>query len=203
MRGTILWLVLLTFGSIAAASDEGLLAAQRGDFAAARAIWTAEATAGDAEAAFNLGWMYQNGDGVGKDLHAAFRWYEMSAEAGLAQAEAQVGFMYGNGVGVKRDIKEAIVWTGKAAKQGHKQSKANLGEMQAYLAAAYFSGNEELGLPANPVKSYMWSVLASENGDSFSESMAEATKSLLSPSDLIQANELVQSCRNSGYASCE
>lgn len=37
---------------------------------------------GDAEAEYNLGFMYENGDGVDVNLDEACRWYKMAANQG-------------------------------------------------------------------------------------------------------------------------
>ena len=41
---------------------------------------------GDAKAANNIGWLYQNGEFVDKDLKSAFRWYERALDQGLPAA---------------------------------------------------------------------------------------------------------------------
>ncbi|SUO96074.1 tetratricopeptide repeat protein [Suttonella ornithocola] len=42
---------------------------------------------GDAEAQFNLGWLYENGQGVTQDYNKACQWYEKAAAQGLAKAQ--------------------------------------------------------------------------------------------------------------------
>jgi TPR repeat protein len=46
---------------------------------------------GDAEAQFNLGVMYANGEGVPKDDVEAVKWYRKSAEQGYALAQFNLG----------------------------------------------------------------------------------------------------------------
>jgi TPR repeat protein len=64
-------IVALIFGSIgavvAADFDTGVAAAKKGDYAAALREWTPLAEQGDAVAQFNLGVMYQQGQGVSQD----------------------------------------------------------------------------------------------------------------------------------------
>ena len=42
---------------------------------------------GDAEAQFNLGVMYANGEGVTQDDKEAVKWYRLAAEQGNAEAQ--------------------------------------------------------------------------------------------------------------------
>jgi TPR repeat protein len=52
------------------------------------------AEAGDAEAQYNLGWMYSNGDGVPQDHKEAVKWYRLAAGQGHAEALVNLGNMY-------------------------------------------------------------------------------------------------------------
>jgi hypothetical protein len=71
------------------------------------------------EAQTDLGLMYANGEGVGRDYDEAVNWYRKAAEQGDAKAQNALGVMYHNGFGVKRDDKEAKKWFRKAAEQGY------------------------------------------------------------------------------------
>jgi len=46
-------------------------------------------------AQFNLGTMYENGEGVAKDKKTAERWYRKAAEQGYAQALSKLAEMEG------------------------------------------------------------------------------------------------------------
>jgi TPR repeat protein len=52
----------------------------------AAALYCQAARAGDADALFNLGWMYANGRGIGRDYDIAASLFERAAAAGHAQA---------------------------------------------------------------------------------------------------------------------
>ena len=84
---------------------------------------------GDAEAQFNLGVMYKNGDGVTQDYEKAVEWYQKAADQGYASAQFNLGVMYKNGDGVTQDYEKAVEWYQKAAQQGDAQAQFNLGEM--------------------------------------------------------------------------
>ena len=45
-------------------------------------------------AQYNLGVMYDNGDGVPQDYKEAVKWYRLAAEQGDASAQYNLGLMY-------------------------------------------------------------------------------------------------------------
>src|SRR6056300_1298156 len=62
---------------------------------------------GDAEAQFNLGRRYDNGEGVTRDNRTAVKWYSLAAEQGLADAQYSLAVMYEWGQGVTGDDRTA------------------------------------------------------------------------------------------------
>ena len=64
----------------------------------------------DAGAQFNLGVMYDNGEGVPQDYVEAMKWYHKAAEQGHAGAQFNLGLMYANGNGVPQDYAKAAKW---------------------------------------------------------------------------------------------
>ena len=69
-----------------------------------------KAEQGDANAQYNLGWMYDNGESTLKDSKQAFYWYKKSAEQENANAQQNLGWMYDNGEGTLKDSKQAFYW---------------------------------------------------------------------------------------------
>ena len=69
----LLLISLISSPSWGADFDKGLTAAQNGDFAAAFKEWKPLAEQGLAKAQFNLGVMYEYGDGVPQDYKEAVR----------------------------------------------------------------------------------------------------------------------------------
>ncbi|MBL3588487.1 MAG: hypothetical protein JMN24_01670, partial [gamma proteobacterium endosymbiont of Lamellibrachia anaximandri] len=61
--------VILLYSNVSQADrfDLGLIALQRGDFAEAFCIWNPLAVEGHKDAAYNLGWLYANGNGLRVD----------------------------------------------------------------------------------------------------------------------------------------
>ena len=58
---------------------------------------------GIAEAQYNLGLMYSNGQGVPRDDEEAVKWYRLAAEQGFAESQTNLGLMYGTGRGVEQE----------------------------------------------------------------------------------------------------
>jgi hypothetical protein len=78
---------------------------------------------GHAQAQFNLGVCYYNGEGVRKDAEKAAEWYRKAAEQGYAAAQFALSACYNSGEGVPRDMGQAVVWLRKAAEQGHAKAQ--------------------------------------------------------------------------------
>ena len=133
--------VLLGSVGVSASADfqKGLTAARNGDFVTALREWTPLAQQGSASAQYNLGLMYQKGDGVSQDYATAVKFYRLASEQGHISAQFHLGLMYQKGVGVPQDYKTAEKWWKLAAKQGDARAQTNLGML-------YGKG---LGIPKN------------------------------------------------------
>src|ERR1700730_5264276 len=108
-----------------------------GLFEKARHLWLPLAAAGDAEAALNLGLLYDLGRGVPPDSSTAYRWYRQAADAG-----------------VPRDGAEAALWYARAAAGGYNRA-------QYALAQLYAAGD---GVPRNPATAEAWYRAAAARG---------------------------------------
>ena len=73
---------------------------------------------GNADAQYNLGFMYANGLGVPQDEAEAVRWYRLSADQGNALAQNNLGLRYANGLGVPQDEAEPCVGIGSQPIRG-------------------------------------------------------------------------------------
>ena len=76
-----------------------------------------DAEAGNAEAQYNLGFMYRNGEGVPKDVAKAVEWFQKGAAQGYAEAQGGLGAAYALGWGVPVDLIRAYAWLNLAAAQ--------------------------------------------------------------------------------------
>ena len=93
-------------------------------------VWTVAdyreaAESGDADAQYNLGWMYDNGEGVVEDDKEAVKWYQKAADQGDAQAQSNLGFMYEKGQGVGQNNVTAYAWLNIAAANDNSFAKNN------------------------------------------------------------------------------
>jgi len=116
---SIFLLLLLTLHSVLAADfKKGLDAAKKGNFETALKEWRPLAEQGDSYAQYNLGLMYDYGEGVIEDDTQAVYWYRKAAEQGHAKAQYNLGVMYESGRGIAKDDTQAVYWFRKAAEQG-------------------------------------------------------------------------------------
>ena len=104
--------------------QQGLEATTRGDYQTAFKLWLPMAEQGYAGVQFNLGVMYENGQGVKQDYFEALKWYRKAAEQGDAEAQANLGSAYTAGRGVRQDDTEAVKWVTKAAENGSARQSA-------------------------------------------------------------------------------
>ena len=73
---------------------------------------------GDTRAQYNLGHMYDEGEGVPENDREAVKWFRKAAEQGYALAQYRLGFMYAFANGVGKDYVKAYAWANLAAAQG-------------------------------------------------------------------------------------
>lgn len=94
--------------------------------------YTVAANQGHSKAQNALGYMYEHGEGVEKDLNKAFYWYQKAAVSGNRNAQHNLAFFYYQGLGTSVDYKKAFEWYTKAASQGHPGAQNNLGVLYEY-----------------------------------------------------------------------
>ncbi len=147
---------LMTLSAPVAAQDfqKGLAAAQAGDFATALKEWKPLAEAGNADAQYNLGLMYTNGDGVPQDYKEAVKWYRLAAEQGYADAQTILVYVPIRRMAFLKTTTEAVKWYRLAAEQGDavcsKQSWCHVRNGNGVLQDKYMA--------------HMWYNIASANG---------------------------------------
>lgn len=148
-------LALLAFGLSATvvqaqSTKDGIEAWQRGENAAAVAIWKPLAEKGDADAAFNIGQAFRLGKGVPLDLAQAQNWFEKAARKGHVDAQTTLGLMLfqgGNRVSAMR-------WLNAAADAGEPRALLMMG-------TALYNGD---GIAADPVRAYAYVSRAAAQG---------------------------------------
>lgn len=109
----------------------GYQALAAGDYERALAEWRPLAQAGDARARAMLGFAYEHGYGVPRDVATAMVLYEQAAAQGLAVVQHDLGTRYFLGEGVPQDRTRAAAWWRRAAEQGLAAAQLNLGLVYA------------------------------------------------------------------------
>ncbi len=84
---------------------------------------------GFAPAQYNLGVMYDKGQGVRQNFKKAVNWYQKAAEQGHPEALYELGVMYAEGQGIEQDFIEAYKLLSIAAKAGRSGSKNQLDKL--------------------------------------------------------------------------
>lgn len=123
-----------------------------------------KAEKGNSIAQFNLGCLYESGEGVPKNLTKAIEWYLKSANQGLAQAQYNLAVIYAYGRDVPKDSKKAIEYFEKSANQDFEPAQYNLGDIYA---------NGRFGVPKDSEKSIKWFGQAAKQGNAKAKAYLE------------------------------
>ena len=102
ITAALLVVAALSLSGCDQSSDEAQAAPNPKDYTTAFSLWRPLADKGDANAQYNLGLMYDNGQGVAQDFKEAVRLYRLAAAQGDADAQYSLGVMYDTGKGVAR-----------------------------------------------------------------------------------------------------
>lgn len=105
---------------------------------------TEDAAQGKAEAQYQLGRCYYDGDDLSIDYKQAANWFSLAADQGHAGAQNSLGFCYFNGYGVEQDTASAVLWFRKAAEQNHEVAQFNLA--QCYQSGAGVKRDSEMAV---------------------------------------------------------
>lgn len=202
------------------------------DYAAAHAIYMRLASQNDAKACYNLGLMYQNGDGVAQSMDEAVKWYTTSADLQYAEAQYTLASLVFQRQIQSISYPQAVTYYEQAAKQGHVKSQLNVGmlylrgdviaqdmpaavhwlslaasnhnsEAQGYLADLYQQG---VGVEQNTEKAAMWLLLAMQNEDQ--RFLKRHTKMLnylsahMSEAQQATARQLANQCQSQQLQGC-
>ena len=102
--------------------DQGVSAAEAGNYAEAYCIWKPLADFGHAEAQYRLGWLYAKGLGLAINEATAIYWWKLAADLGHAGALFSLGWTYEHGDEIKRDIAQAMSYYLQAASHGQEDA---------------------------------------------------------------------------------
>ncbi|MDR2789930.1 MAG: sel1 repeat family protein [Campylobacteraceae bacterium] len=117
MKTVLKWLIgAVLFGNLALAGDfdEAEKKYGKGDYEKAAKLFKQSCDAGVAESCYNLGYMYNNGEGVKYDHFKAVELYKKGCDGGSALGCISLGVSYEFGEGAREDIDKALEYYGKA-----------------------------------------------------------------------------------------
>jgi TPR repeat protein len=172
-------LALSLVASLAADSFEDAVAAYRtADYAAALRIYRSMADQGLAIAQFNVGLMYDKGQGVSKDEVQAMKWYRLAADQGRSDAQYQLGHLYYK----QNNYAEAAKWFHLAADQGRADAQTNLGAMYA----------EGEGVPQDYLQALMWFTLSAAQHHKDGMENRDKAAGLMTPAQIAEAQKLAR-----------
>jgi TPR repeat protein len=90
------------------------------------ALLQREANAGNADAQYQLGRMYDAGDKLERDRQKAVTWYTSAANQGHAESQYRLAIAYLYGIAVPKNTSMGESWLTKAANQNHPVAKEML-----------------------------------------------------------------------------
>jgi TPR repeat protein len=200
MRHVLFVVFLVVACETVAAADsyeDALAAFLRKDYTVAARLFLPVAEQGSAKAQYNLGLMYDKGQGVSQDYQEALKWYRKAADQGQVQAQYNLGMLYNDGQGVPQDYQESLKWYRRAAEQGHARAQGNLGLL-------YAKGR---GIPQDFTRAYMWLNVASTalSGDEGKAAMKNRyhVVSQMTAAQVEKAQEMARRCQQSQFEECD
>ena len=99
---------------------------------------------GDAIAQYNLGIMYQNGEGVPEDDIEAVKWYQLVADKGYVIAQNNLGVMHYRGQGVPVNYVTAYAWWNIASASGDEDACGNRAIVEEQMTSAQIAKAQKL-----------------------------------------------------------
>jgi len=107
---------------------------------------------GNEWAQFNLGEMYEEGDGVPEDAAEAVKWYSKVADRDNQWAQHRLGKMFAKGEGVPKDDAEAYRWYLLAGAQGNRAARAETEKIERLLTPEQRATGQRLAREFNERK---------------------------------------------------
>jgi len=144
--------IAYSFLSFANAFDNGLSAYNAGKFSDAANYFKQAADQGDAGAQYNLGLMYNDGQGVTSNRKEAAKWFQKAAEQGFAKAQDILGLMYSNGKVVPRDYILAYMWFNLAGINGEPDSTTSRDIIASMMTPSQLEQAKKLAKEWKPKK---------------------------------------------------
>jgi TPR repeat protein len=165
--------------AVAEPLEDATAARENGDYATALKLLRPLADQGVAEAEFNLGLMYAQGQGVQQDDAEALNWCRKAADQG--DADAQVWMIYGRGLAPRYAEAMKWYWRGITYSNGYGVPQDDAKAMKLYrLAADYGLAGAQytlgmhyengIGVPQDYSEAVKWYRLAADQGHAQAQS---------------------------------
>lgn len=215
IKSIVLAVFLLLNNPAYAGLEEGINAANIGDFETALREFNYLNDMNYAPGTYELGKLYEQGFGVTKNPHKAAELYQKAVDLNLGDAMFALAVMYQEGKGVKLDKQRAVELFKQAAHKGLAAAQFNLGVMytngdgvlrdyraaikwyykaaeqnyslaQFNLALMYYDG---LGVEKSVEKSYIWNSIAEYNGNKEASKSRRLDEKKMLPDEIEAAKE--------------
>lgn len=223
--GLVMWQpklkVLLMIGALGisgfahAGLEEGIKAANEGQFEQALKEFNYLADKGYAPGIYELGKLYEGGHGVTRNYRKAADLYQQAIKKHHVDSMFALAVLYGEGKGVKLDKQMAVSLFKQAAEKNMPAAQFNLGVMysngdgvaqdykeamkwyekaagnnyslaQFNIALMYFEG---LGVEKSVKKSYIWNSVAEFNGNLNASHSRKLDERKMLPAEVTEAKE--------------
>ncbi|CAM4147390.1 tetratricopeptide repeat protein [Pseudoalteromonas ostreae] len=213
-----IWLMvgaLSICGVAHAGLEEGIRAANEGQFEDALREFNYLAEKGFAPGIYELGQLYEGGHGVTRDYHKAAELYQQGVNKHHVDSMFALAVLYQEGKGVKLDKQMSVTLFKQAAAKNLPAAQFNLGVMYANgdgvaqdykeaikwyekaagnnytlaqfnMALMYFEGH---GVEKNIEKSYIWNTVAEYNGSLDASHSRKLDERKLMPTQIAEAKE--------------
>ena len=97
-------------------------------------LYHEKAQRGDANAMYQLGVLYLNGNGTIQDFEEAAKWFNSAADRNHTLAQYELGKMYRAGFGVDIDLKKSYMWLNLSAAAGSERAALARDEIMRTLS---------------------------------------------------------------------
>jgi TPR repeat protein len=129
---------------------------------------------------YERGLAYSFGEGVAKNLDAAFNYFKKSAENNYPPAQYKLGIAYAYAEGTAQDKSQAVYWYQKAALQGHSIAQRNLGVI-------YENGD---GIDQNKAQALAWYSILAESGNVMDVRRQESLSNELTADEIVESERI-------------
>lgn len=215
LKALFLGSILLVSPLTHAGLEEGIRAANAGQFDDALKEFNYLAERGFAPGIYELAKLYEGGHGVTRNYHKAAELYQQGVKKNHVDSMFALAVLYDEGKGVKLDKQMALSLFEQAANKNLPSAQFNLGVMYANgdgvsqnyktarkwyekaaannytlaqfnLALLHFEG---LGMPKNIEMSYIWNTIAEYNGNMQASHSRKLDERKMLPKEIEEAKE--------------